>query len=135
GCGSSGVQIVGAVVDDVEHLTLFQRTAQWIAPQGNPLYTEDGQAAFRQHPALLVKTHEELGQQFDIFANSVVNADSAEMKAVEQICVQHLEESVKDPVLREKLRPSYRPACKRLVVSSQFYRAVQEPSCEVITDA
>ncbi len=36
GAGASGFQIAPAIADDVEHLTVFQRTAQWMFP--NPLY-------------------------------------------------------------------------------------------------
>ena len=38
--------------------------------------------------------------------------------------LDRLETSVKDPVLREKLRPRYRPARKRLIYSTDFYKAV-----------
>jgi cation diffusion facilitator CzcD-associated flavoprotein CzcO len=53
---------------------------------------------------------------------------------IEAICKKHLDQSVKDPVLRERLRPSYRVACKRLVVSPDFYRAIQHPNAELVTD-
>jgi 4-hydroxyacetophenone monooxygenase len=36
GAGASGFQIGPAIADDVERLTVFQRTAQWIIP--NPIY-------------------------------------------------------------------------------------------------
>jgi 4-hydroxyacetophenone monooxygenase len=36
GAGASGFQIAPTIADEVEHLTIFQRTAQWIIP--NPLY-------------------------------------------------------------------------------------------------
>jgi cation diffusion facilitator CzcD-associated flavoprotein CzcO len=38
---------------------------------------------------------------------------------------------VSDPVMRAKLRPTYRAACKRLVFSPEYYRAVQEPAVYV----
>jgi cation diffusion facilitator CzcD-associated flavoprotein CzcO len=38
-------------------------------------------------------------------------------------------------VLREKLRPTYRAACKRLVMSPDFYEAIQKPNAEVVTEA
>ena len=38
GAGASGFQIAPAIVDDVAHLTVFQRTAQWMFP--NPNYHE-----------------------------------------------------------------------------------------------
>lgn len=36
GAGASGFQIAPAIADDVAHLTVFQRTAQWMFP--NPMY-------------------------------------------------------------------------------------------------
>ncbi|NNE72978.1 MAG: NAD(P)/FAD-dependent oxidoreductase [Acidimicrobiales bacterium] len=36
GAGASGFQIAPAIADEVEHLDIFQRTAQWIMP--NPIY-------------------------------------------------------------------------------------------------
>src|SRR5262249_12929470 len=36
GAGASGFQIAPAIADQVEHLTVFQRTAQWMFP--NPMY-------------------------------------------------------------------------------------------------
>lgn len=38
GAGASGFQIAPAIADDVEHLTVFQRSAQWMFP--NPMYHE-----------------------------------------------------------------------------------------------
>jgi cation diffusion facilitator CzcD-associated flavoprotein CzcO len=39
GTGSTAIQITGALVHRVDHLALFQRTAQWIFPQDNPAYS------------------------------------------------------------------------------------------------
>ncbi len=39
GAGASGFQIAPAIAEDVEHLTVFQRTAQWMFP--NPNYHAD----------------------------------------------------------------------------------------------
>jgi cation diffusion facilitator CzcD-associated flavoprotein CzcO len=57
------------------------------------------------------------------------------MRNLEQTCREHLESAVKDPVLREKLRPNYRAACKRLIISGDFYPAIQQPNAELVTDA
>jgi 4-hydroxyacetophenone monooxygenase len=39
GAGASGFQIAPAIADDVEHLTVFQRTAQWMFP--NAMYHDE----------------------------------------------------------------------------------------------
>jgi cation diffusion facilitator CzcD-associated flavoprotein CzcO len=134
GMGSTAVQIVGAIVKRVSKLTLFQRTAQWIMPQDNPSYADDERSGFRNHPERMKDLHSELSQQFDIFANAVVDAESPQMKLVEKLCRANLEDSVRDPKLRERLRPNYRAACKRLVVSPHFYDAIQQPNAELVTD-
>jgi len=56
------------------------------------------------------------------------------MQLIESLCRQDLEEDVADPALRERLRPDYRAACKRLIVSADFYRAIQQPNAELVTE-
>jgi cation diffusion facilitator CzcD-associated flavoprotein CzcO len=135
GTGSTAVQIVSALVDRVARLSLFQRTAQWIMPQDNPAYSEAEKAEFRHHPELMRQLHADLSTLFaQGFSNAVVDAESPQMKAIEDACRANLESSVTDPVLREKLRPSYRAACKRLIISPDFYQAIQKPNAELVTD-
>lgn len=42
GTGSSGVQLVSTIADEIDELTVFQRTPNWVAPTGNrPVTPED----------------------------------------------------------------------------------------------
>ena len=135
GTGSSAVQIVGAIVDQVGELRLFQRTAQWIMPMANPPISDADREAYRREPESLRTLRDELAFRFfENFANAVVDADSPQMKFIEEMCRANLEDSVKDEQLRERLRPDYRAACKRLVVSSNFYDALQHPGAVLVTD-
>ena len=128
------MQIVGAIVGRVGKLSLFQRTAQWIMPQDNPAYTEAERLEFRRHPELVGQLHDDMGRLFAGFASGLVDANSPQMKAIEDACRANLEQGVRDPALREKLRPNYRAACKRLVMSDNFYQAIQQPNAEVVTE-
>ena len=134
GTGSTAVQITAAVVEEVSHLSLFQRTPQWIMPQDNPPYPEEIKAGFREHPEQLRELHDAISTLFaEGFANAVVDAESPHMKMIEDACRANLEEHVHDPELRELLRPDYRAACKRLVISESFYDAIQHPHAELVT--
>jgi cation diffusion facilitator CzcD-associated flavoprotein CzcO len=135
GTGSTAVQMVSAIVDRVATLSLFQRTAQWIMPQENPAYTDEELAAFRAAPDELAGLRQRLSDMFDLFANAVVDAQSPEVKMIEEACLANLEHNVHDPELRERLRPTYRAACKRLIISPDFYDAIQRPNAELVTDA
>ncbi len=135
GTGSTAVQIVSALIDRAAKLALFQRTPQWIMPQENPAYSDAEQAEFRRHPEMMRQLHANLSTLFaQGFSNAVIDAESPQMKALGEACRANLESSVADPVLREKLRPSYRAACKRLIISPDFYQAIQKPNAELVTE-
>ena len=136
GTGSSAIQIVSALVDPVAELTLFQRTAQWIMPSANPAYSQEEKAEFRQHPEAMQAIRAEVSRAFTQgFANVLVDAESPVLQAIHAACVANLENSVKDPELREQLRPNYRATCKRLIMSADFYDAIQRPNAKLVTQA
>jgi cation diffusion facilitator CzcD-associated flavoprotein CzcO len=135
GTGSSAIQMVSALADKVPALTLFQRTPQWVAPAENPPYTEEEKAHFRANPEAMETIREEFARTMtDAFANVLVDADSPLLKLVHDNCVANLENSVSDPELRERLRPDYRAACKRLIMSPNFYEAIQHPNAQLVTE-
>ena len=95
----------------------------------------DEKAAFQRDPELIHQLRRDISRLFaEGFSNAVVNADSPQMKMIEDVCRENLESSVTDPQLREKLRPDYRAACKRLVISADFYQAIQKPNAALVTE-
>jgi cation diffusion facilitator CzcD-associated flavoprotein CzcO len=133
GTGSTAVQLTGALVPRVGHFALFQRTAQWIMPQENPAYSPEQQDEYRADPERLQTLHRQLSDAFGLFATAVIDADSEQIKVIEGLCRDNLEANVVDADLRERLRPDYRAGCKRLVISPNFYAAIQEPNAELVT--
>ncbi|MBI2801539.1 MAG: NAD(P)/FAD-dependent oxidoreductase [Gammaproteobacteria bacterium] len=134
GTGSTAIQITSALVDKVGRFDLFQRTAQWIMPIQNVEYSADEIAGFRTDPEKVETIRRKINADFQHFSNSVIDADSVGMKEIEDACRANLENHVRDPQLREKLRPNYRAGCKRLIFSSDFYTAIQHPHANLITD-
>jgi cation diffusion facilitator CzcD-associated flavoprotein CzcO len=134
GTGSSAIQITSAVVDRVQSYTLFQRTAQWIMPMENPAYTAEEKDEFRADPTLAHSLHDNLATAFSEFANAIVDADSPQMAMIQELCRANLDNNVRDPDLRERLRPEYRAACKRLIISADFYDAIQRPNARLVTE-
>jgi len=134
GTGSTAVQIVSAITGQVAHVDMYQRTPQWIMPQENPAYSDEEKQRFRDHPDEMRELHNAISEMFaDGFGNAVVDMNSAQLQLIHDTCVANLEDKVTDPDLRERLRPDYRAACKRLVVSPDFYEAIQAPNAELVT--
>src|SRR3954447_16014805 len=124
GTGSTGVQIVTALAGTAGRLLHFQRTPQWILPAPNRRYTRRERALQRRFPALgrleYRVTQEALGRTF----STAVVKPGWQRRLISWICRVNLR-TVRDRGLRRRLTPDYEPMCKRLVVSSGFYRAMQ----------
>ncbi len=135
GTGSSAIQIVSALVDQVEKIELFQRTAQWVIPVANNVFTDEEMAEFRRNPDAMLAIRNDIARTYiDGFANVLVDAKNPVIQGIHAACEANLENSVKDPVLKEKLRPTYQAACKRLIMSNDFYAAIQNLNAEVVTE-
>ena len=136
GTGSTATQITSALSRRVAKFSLFQRTAQWIFPMENAAYSEAQRQQFGSNPESIETLREELNQMMvSVIADAVIDADSPAVQHLANACLQNLEQNVRDPVLKEKLRPTYRAGCKRLIISPDFYDAIQRPTSELVTEA
>jgi cation diffusion facilitator CzcD-associated flavoprotein CzcO len=137
GNGSTGVQIVSALSKVAGKLVHFQRSPQWIMPCPDLKYSEADKQAFRDDPAKIedVRNGPEASARRARFTAAIIDLDSPELEEIQGIVERNLRDSISDPELREKLRPDYRAACKRMVFSAHYYDAVQEPNVEVVVGA
>jgi cation diffusion facilitator CzcD-associated flavoprotein CzcO len=55
-------------------------------------------------------------------------------RSLEAIARRHLKAQIKDPKLRAALTPNYELGCKRVLVSSDFYPALEKPNVELVTE-
>jgi cation diffusion facilitator CzcD-associated flavoprotein CzcO len=135
GCGSTGIQLVTALCDRAQRLIHFQRSPQWIMPVPQFPYSEEEKEAFRKDVSLIdaIRNDPEYWASVFRFTDGITDFDSPQIQEIEAYCRQNLEDNVKDPVLREKLRPNYRAACKRLIYSWQYYDCAQRPAVYVET--
>lgn len=133
GCGSTGVQIVNALSSRAAKLVHFQRSPQWIMPVVQFEYTAEQRAAFAADPSLIeaIRKDPQYWEAVYRFTEGVTDFTSPQMQEIEEYCRQNLEQNVRDPELREKLRPDYHAACKRLIYSWEYYDCVQRPGVSV----
>jgi cyclohexanone monooxygenase len=135
GTGSTAVQIVGAIVDDVDKLSLFQRTPQWVLGAPNPSYTDEEKTRYREHPEEMQRDYDGLAQMLNHgFAAAVVGQNDEALAAMQNGCQQNLDENIHDADLKERLTPDYSAGCKRLIVSDAFYPAISKPNAELVTE-
>jgi cation diffusion facilitator CzcD-associated flavoprotein CzcO len=134
GTGSTGVQLVTALAGTAAHVTMFQRTAQWIFPMGNPRIFEPMRRALKRWPGLSERWVRLLTRAIgDWFLGPAANHPGIQRRVFGWACRRNLM-TVRDPDLRARLTPTYVPICKRPVMSTTFYKAIQRPDTELVDD-
>ncbi|MBJ7348808.1 MAG: NAD(P)/FAD-dependent oxidoreductase [Thermoleophilaceae bacterium] len=134
GTGSTGVQLVSAFQPIAAQVTQFIRSPQWVvwAPTDlrQPAWLT---AIFKRYPDYNKRVYGKLMKNAAILVD-ITTRPSWRRSLVQTIARWNLL-LVRDPELRRKLTPDYQPLCKRQVASGSYYRAVQKPNVEVVTDA
>ncbi len=131
GTGASAIQFVPEIQPKVDRLHLFQRTPPWILPRANPRVSKRWQRRFERHPRLMSAVRASVFSLLEAF--HVGFRHPAIMRLAERRARRHIARQVPDPVLREKLTPSYRLGCKRVLGSNTWYPAVSAGNVDVVT--
>jgi cation diffusion facilitator CzcD-associated flavoprotein CzcO len=131
GTGASAIQVVPAIAERTAHLDVYQRTAPWILPRRDPPYSPEEQARFAAEPDVAARHRAELHDMFEQTTAFLTGHPSvASLAAVAQ---GYLERKVADPELRARLTPDVPFGCKRTLISSAYYPAIQRPDVELVT--
>jgi len=133
GTGASAVQVVPAIAPIVGHLRVFQRTAPWVMPKRDRAIPEWARRWFARVPPL------QTAYRWLLFAVSeamgpIVFLDSPLSKLGEWASLRHLERSVSDPRLREKLTPHFQFGCKRVLISDDYWPTFERENVELVTE-
>lgn len=134
GTGASSIQLVPSIVDRVGHLSLFQRTPPWVLPKPDFKIGRKQQARLAKSPWIQRAIRNTIYWALESRALGFSGMIPGMQVRAERQARKHLEEQVKDPVLRAKLTPNYRFGCKRLLISNEYYAALQKPNASVVTD-
>jgi cation diffusion facilitator CzcD-associated flavoprotein CzcO len=132
GTGASAIQLVPQIQPRVARLDLFQRTPPWVLPHRDREVRGVERTLYRAVPGLqrLARLLVYWTRELFVIPFMKVRADSAP----ERFARDHLEKQVADPDLRIRLTPNYAIGCKRILISNEYYPAIQEPNVELVTD-
>lgn len=132
GTGASAVQIVPELVKQVKHLKVFQRTAGWMLPRLDYATPAWQQTLFHRLPVSQSALRQALFWAHESMALGVI-WHSPLTTLIERLSLAYLHHAVKDPWLRRQLTPNFRIGCKRVLISSEYYSALQRENCKLIS--
>jgi cation diffusion facilitator CzcD-associated flavoprotein CzcO len=131
GTGASAVQIVPELVKTADSVVVLQRTPAWVIPRSNFRFPALAKKTFRRFPATQRAVRTALFMFYELLTFALIWITPF-TKLVETFSKVHLRLQVKDPVLRKHLTPNYRIGCKRPLITSQFYPAVQKQNAKLV---
>ncbi len=134
GTGASTIQFLPEVQRWAGSVTLFQRTPPWVFPLRNRPTRGVERAAYRLLPWTQRVSRARNYWLSELVLGSLLIHNSARLTRLEKLANGFLARQVADPELRAKLTPTYRPGCKRLLQSNDYYPALQRPHVRVETE-
>ena len=131
GTGSTATQITAELAGKVKKFYLFQRTAQWVLNVPNEPYSSEQREEFRANPELMQAILDETTTLNAELSAGLMYPDAPSRAQLIQNAEDNLA-TVADPDLRRRLTPDYPLGCKRMIMSPNFYEAIQRPNTELI---
>jgi cation diffusion facilitator CzcD-associated flavoprotein CzcO len=133
GTGASAIQLVPAIAPLVSKLYVFQRSAAYVLPKSDKTYARWQIRVFKHVPGalrlsrmLIYMQHEQRAFAFTTWR--------AVLRIKRSAFFRHLRRGVKKVGLRERLTPDYRMGCKRILLSNDFYPAMDRANVELVTE-
>jgi cation diffusion facilitator CzcD-associated flavoprotein CzcO len=132
GNAASGVQIIPEVARRAKQVFVFQRSANWIVPKNDRVYSAAERAVFR------VATPVARLKRWSIWGSNearlpVMKKNRLFSAAATLIARRHLNSQVADPAMRLALTPDYPIGAKRILISDDYYPALQRPNVRLVT--
>ena len=134
GTGASAIQIVPELARTAKELTVFQRTPPWIVPKADREIGTAERHLYARFPILQNVYRRVLFATLDVRGVGFV-LNKKILAYAERLATNHLRSQVKDLALRDKLTPHYRMGCKRVLISNDYYPAIQRPNVTLETSA
>jgi cyclohexanone monooxygenase len=133
GTGASSIQIVPEIAEQVSHLDLYQRTAPWVMPRRDRDYTRVEKLAFRYVPFFqkAYRTGIYWGRECFVPGFTV---DPRLAAPARKMALKNIENGISDPALRKAVTPDYQIGCKRILISNDYYPALDRDDVDLVTD-
>jgi len=124
GVGASAVQILPNLLDEAKEVVLFQRTAHYCFPRMQTKYSDNFKWLMTIWPfPYIIRYYMYLQRElrwFLIFSPTFGNSRFSKY-VLSYVYKSYLNKTIKDEKLREKLHPTFKIGCKRMLISDEYY--------------
>ncbi len=134
GSAASAVQIIPEIAKVTKHLSVFQRTPNWVVPRLDRAITDEEKALAMTAPHVAMMGRDLIYQNSDYLFWQAFSWTKEGRAAYTRVALNHLAEQVPDAALRKKLTPDYPIGCKRILFADDYYPALMRDNVSLVTD-
>ncbi len=131
GTGASAIQVVPTIVDVASEVHLFQRTPPWVVPRRDRPISRLARAAYRWVPGLMQLRRLQIYLRHEVRYPLAFGHLGRLSDLFQWVLTRHIRREIDDPVLAERLIPTYVPGCKRILLSDDYYPSLNRPHVRV----
>ncbi|MCB1098289.1 MAG: NAD(P)/FAD-dependent oxidoreductase [Verrucomicrobiae bacterium] len=137
GSAASAIQIVPEVARIARSLTIFQRTPNWILPRNDRDYSLKEKSRFAKWKWLQRLYRHYIFARSELVNFQIVKTkdDNFFRRKGEAMVKDYIRSTVADASLHDRLIPNYPMGCKRVLISDDFYQALNNDHVELTTSA
>ncbi|KAJ5639987.1 uncharacterized protein N7484_007849 [Penicillium longicatenatum] len=142
GNGSTGVQILPNILDDVEKVYVYIRSKTWVTanfaqrfagPNGaNVFFTEEQKERWAKHPDEYLLYRKQVESELNSRFRLYLKDSEAQKQALEYSISQMTEKLSAKPEIAPKLIPEFSVGCRRTTPGNGYLEALCSPKVEVI---
>ncbi len=133
GTGSTAAQLVPVLAQQAAHLSVFQRTANWVMPRMDRRYGALDRVLTRLPLYQRLVRWAWVGLS-EVFRSSFEEGSPTRRKVLGD-ALRHLRRQVADPALRQRLTPPYPLGCKRIIFSNTWLRTLGQAHVALVTES
>lgn len=133
GNAASAVQLVPAIAPRLESLRVFQRSANWMIEKNDRQYPAWEQALYARVPALARLYRWWLWLSYEL-RFPIIREHPFFTERATRMAHEMLEEQVPDGELRRRLTPDYPIGAKRVLISDDYYPALQRDNVALVCE-
>jgi cation diffusion facilitator CzcD-associated flavoprotein CzcO len=131
GTGASAIQFLPEIAKHAKQVNIYQRNAPYVIPKPDRKYSKLEQTLYQKMPWLLklsrLKTYLTFESRFVAFTSMqwIMNITTWQWR-------RFMYKNITDPKKREQLTPNYKMGCKRILISNNFYPAIDQQHVNIL---
>lgn len=135
GNAASAVQFVPQIAPTARHLTVFQRSANWMMPKNDREYSETEKRLAARFPLLGRLYRFQIWLMTELVLYPMMGRSRLYKWWGRRQTEKSLRQAIHDPDLRRKLVPDYPFGAKRILFSDDYYEALDRDDVSLVTES